>query len=144
MASALTPRLIVPRADDAIAYYQKAFGARLLERFADPGRNDQVVHAAVEICGAVISLADEDVSWGNLGPGALGGSPVLLQLEVADADAVGAAMVEHGAEVVISIDDRFYGRREGRLKDPFGHLWIVSQELEKLSEDEINRKMARR
>lgn len=142
MATALTPRLIVPRADDAIAYYQSVFDARLIERFADPGRNDQVVHAAVEIHGAVVSLADEDESWGNLGPGRLGGSPVLLQLDVEDADAVGADMVEHGGEVIISIDDRSYGKREGRLKDPFGHLWIISQELEKLSEREISRRMA--
>ena len=36
-------------------------------------------------------------------------------------------MVSAGAEVVFGIADQFYGRREGRLRDPFGHLWIISQ-----------------
>lgn len=43
------------------------------------------------------------------------------------ADAVWAAMVAGGAEEVYPLADQFYGRREGRLRDPFGHLWIVGQ-----------------
>jgi PhnB protein len=32
-------------------------------------------------------------------------------------------MAHHGAEVVIPIENRPYGKRQGRVKDPFGHLW---------------------
>ncbi len=38
-------------------------------------------------------------------------------------------MIKHDAEVIIPIQDRPYGKREGRFRDPFGHLWILSQEL---------------
>ena len=34
------------------------------------------------------------------------------------------------AEVVVPIKDRPYGKREGRIRDPFGHLWILSMEVE--------------
>ena len=46
----------------------------------------------------------------------------------------GARMTEHGGEVVIPIADRPYGKREGRIRDPFGHLWIVSTHLFDLPE----------
>ena len=52
-----------------------------------------------------------------------------MQLDLDDCGAVAARMEAEGAEIVISIKDRPYGKREGRLRDPFGHLWILSQEL---------------
>jgi uncharacterized glyoxalase superfamily protein PhnB len=33
------------------------------------------------------------------------------------------------------------GKRQGRLRDPFGHLWIISQELEALSPEEVQRRV---
>jgi PhnB protein len=138
----LTPRLIVRGADNAIAFYQSTLGARVLERFTDPALDNRVVHAALEIGNSVLSLADEHPPYGQVSPQTLGGTPILLSLEVDDADAVGEAMVKAGATVVIPIEDRFYGKREGRLCDPFGFLWIVSQKLAALSDDEIARRMA--
>jgi len=38
-------------------------------------------------------------------------------------------MLVRKAEVVVPIEDRPYGKREGRLRDPFGHLWILSQQI---------------
>ncbi len=126
-ATDLHPRLVVEDADRAVAYYETALGARLLERFTDG--DGRVVHARLGIGGGEISLAEQVPAWGLLGPGALGGSAVLLHLTVANCDAVGDRMTEHGGEVVIPIADRPYGKREGRIRDPFGHLWIVSTHL---------------
>ena len=137
----LTPRLVVKGAAEAIDFYVAALGAKVLERFEDPNLDGLVVHAALQIGEHVMSLAGEHREWGNHAPPSLGGSPVLLHLDVADADAVGASMEAHGAEVVIPIADQFYGKREGRLRDPFGHLWVVSHPLEKLSDEEIERRM---
>jgi uncharacterized glyoxalase superfamily protein PhnB len=52
-------------------------------------------------------------------------------------------MIEAGAAIVFPIDDQFYGKREGRLRDPFGHLWIISQPLEELLAEEIQARMTR-
>jgi PhnB protein len=38
-------------------------------------------------------------------------------------------MVEGGGRLIIPIEDRPYGKREGRVQDPFGHLWVVSETL---------------
>ncbi len=59
----------------------------------------------------------------------LEGSPVLIQLEFEDCDMVAEKMVEEKAEVVIPIKDRPCGKREGRIRDPFGHRWILSQQV---------------
>jgi uncharacterized glyoxalase superfamily protein PhnB len=43
---------------------------------------------------------------------------------------------------LVDPSDRFYGYRDGRLEDPFGHLWMVSQKIEELSPEEMQRRMA--
>lgn len=107
-------------------------------RFAEP--SGTIVQAEVSIGDDHISLTESDGAC-NRSPSSLGGSPMLLTLSVDDADRVAAAMVEHGATVVIPIEDRYYGRREGRLEDPSGHLWIISETLEELTDDEIARRL---
>lgn len=123
----LHPRLVVEDADRAIAYYQATLDAELIERFTDD--KGRVVHARLDIGGGQISMTAQARDWGLLGPRALGGSAVLMHLTVGNCDAVGARMTEHGGEVVIPIADRPYGKREGRIRDPFGHLWILSTHL---------------
>jgi PhnB protein len=50
MTTSLTPRLVVRGADEAIEFYQRAFGANLEERYLDG--EGHVVHAALSIGGA--------------------------------------------------------------------------------------------
>ncbi|MEM7322654.1 MAG: VOC family protein [Actinomycetota bacterium] len=137
-APAIHPRLVVDDAAAAIAFYVTALGGTELMRFADP--SGKIVQAEVQIGDDVIALTEHDGDC-NLSPTHLGGSPLLLTITVDDADAVGNAMLNAGATAVIPIDDRFYGRREGRLRDPAGHLWIVSQHLEDLTDDEITERL---
>jgi PhnB protein len=135
----LHPRLLVAGADRAIAFYVAAFGAEEVARYTD--QDGRIVHAELRIGGAVLALSEEDLAWQSPAPTSLGGSPVLLTLAVADADQVGARMEAGGARVVFPIQDQFYGKREGRLADPFGHLWIISQHRENLSPAEIQRRV---
>jgi PhnB protein len=59
----------------------------------------------------------------------LGGSTVLIQLEFENCDTVAEKMIVEKAEVVVPIKDRPYGKREGCIRDPFGHFWILSQQV---------------
>ncbi len=134
----LYARLVVDDGAAAIDCYTAGLGATELVRYAEP--SGRIVHAELGLGGDVFSLTEAD---GDLSrsPRQLGGSGLLLTLVVADADQVGTDFVAAGAEVVIPIADQYYGRREGRLRDPFGHLWIISQDAEDLPEDEIRRRM---
>lgn len=128
----LYPRLVVARADAAIAFYTAALGAELVERYTGP--DGRVVHAL--LAAGPVRFAVKDADGDDLAPGG-GGVPVILALYVADADAVAATMVDGGATVVFAVDDHPYGERGGRLADPFGHLWMVAQRTEQLTPEEI-------
>ena len=131
----LTPRLIVSSSANAIAFYEKVFGAKELERYTSP--EGLVVHAAISIRGAVLSLADAHDDW--YPPERPEGSPVLMTLMCDDPDAVAERAERHGAKILIPVADRFYGHREGRIRDPFGHLWILSRVSKTMTSTEIQR-----
>ena len=129
----LTPRLIVSSSVDAIAFYEKVFGAEEVERYTSP--EGLVVHAAISIRGAIVSLADAHEDWYPAERPE--GSPVLMTLTCHDPDSVAQRAEEHGGTILIPVADRFYGRREGRIRDPFGHLWILSKPLKPMSPEDI-------
>ncbi|MEU9674843.1 MULTISPECIES: VOC family protein [Streptomyces] len=123
----LTPRLIVPDPGTAATYYQKAMDAQEVFRAQDD--NGRVMVVVLQVGGSRLSLSPAVPEWGWLSPDDVGGSPVLLEAEFTDQDAVAERMVAGGGTVVVPVENRPYGKREGRLRDPFGHLWIVTGEL---------------
>ena len=50
--------------------------------------------------------------------------------------------VSAGAEVIYPLEDQFYGERGGRLRDPFGQQWMMSQHIEDVSAEEMARRAA--
>ncbi|GAA4910212.1 VOC family protein [Streptomonospora salina] len=127
MDSELHPKLLVSDADAAIAFYTEALGAALNFRAADD--HDVVNHAELTLGSSVFALAQSVPEWGWHDPRSVGGSPVLVTAHVPDPDSTADRMVRLGAELVIPIDNRPYGKRQGRVRDPFGHLWVISGEL---------------
>ncbi len=138
----IVPHLVVADAPGAIAFYKKAFGATEKLRLTDPKRRGTIVCAELVLGDSLITLAEEAPEWNARGPRALGGSPIVLTLHVEDADAVAARAVEAGARIIYPIDDQFYGRREGRVEDPFGYQWKISTFIEEVSVDEMQARMA--
>jgi uncharacterized glyoxalase superfamily protein PhnB len=118
----VTPRLVVAGAASAIEWYASVLDAEVGERYEDPA--GKVVHAELTIGGSRVTLKDADGT--DPGPRSLGGSPVLLMLDSDDVDALGERMVEAGGEVIFPIGDHEDGRG-GRIRDPFGHAWMISQ-----------------
>jgi uncharacterized glyoxalase superfamily protein PhnB/predicted kinase len=136
--SVLVPLLVVRGAASAIDFYVQAFSAVVLARF-EHGNERRISHADLEIAGSLFALTEEARAWNSDAPPSLGGSPVVLQLEVNDTDAVLASMLEAGATVVFPAGE-FLGERMARARDPFGHLWLLRQRIEKLSNDELQRR----
>jgi len=133
--AAVTPYLVCADAGAAMAWYGEHLGAA--ERYRLPMPGGGIAHAEIAISGMVLMLSDAFPDMGIVAPDALGGSPVSLQVYVADADATFAAMVADGAEALFDVKDQFHGDRSGKLRDPFGHLWFVSTNREPLDPDEI-------
>jgi PhnB protein len=38
------------------------------------------------------------------------------------------------------LEDQFYGYRQGRLSDPFGHQWVVSTNTKNLTEEQMQQR----
>lgn len=126
MSSFLHPRLVVHDPDAAIDFYERTLDAVLDRRIV---LDDVVVDAVLQRGLDRFTLTAEVPEWGLLSPLTIGGSASLVTLGVADARATADAMVAAGAEIIVPIEDRPYGRCEGRVRDPFGHLWIPTHDL---------------
>lgn len=130
--------LCVHDASAAIAFYEEAFGAREKFRLTEPG--GRIGHAELELAGTTLMISDAFPEMGIRGPEEAGGCPVTMHLHVDDADALMGRAVELGATVVRELADQFYGERAGRLRDPFGHEWLIGHEIEKVSPEEMQRR----
>ena len=135
----LSPMLGVPNSDQAAAFYQRVFGAVRVEPWLTTP-DGACVHGEVKIGNALIMLCDL-AAGAAPSPLDLGDATVRLSLQVEDVDAVFARARNAGAEVLIEPSDQFYGQRAGRLRDPFGHVWVIGQPVEEVSPEEMQRRM---
>ena len=131
--------LAVDGASDAIDFYAGVFGAR--ERMRIPTPDGKVGHAELEIGDSVIMVSDEHPEMDFLGPRAIGGTPVTINVYVTDADAAFAEALRRGAKPLREVADRFYGDRSGQFEDPWGHRWGVATHVEEVALDELQRRV---
>jgi PhnB protein len=132
----LHPRLVVEGADAALEFYAAAFGGEVVERYT--GADGRVVHSMV-VAGPV-RFAVKDAGDGDPAP-TDGGIPVIMSLDVSDADAVAARMRAGGATTIFELADHGYGDYGGRLRDPFGHQWMLSQPIEDLDAEQTQARL---
>ena len=133
------PNITCSNAAAAIDFYKAAFGATEVARHLVPN-SDKIMHASLIINGGALMLNDDfsdQMKSKSETPEALGGCPVVLHLEVKDADAHWAKAVAAGAEVIFPLADQFWGARYGMVRDPFGFKWSIAQTIAKPSAAEI-------
>jgi PhnB protein len=135
----VTPYLIVDGAEEAIRFYQAAFGAE--ERLRLP-MGDKIGHAELMIGDSIVMLADEFPEIDVRGPKSRGGTTVSLMIYVEDVDAAFPHAIKAGGVEEKPVEDQFYGDRAGTLVDPFGHKWTIATSVEELSPEELQRRMA--
>jgi PhnB protein len=135
----VTPRLVVRDGAAAIEFYARAFGAEELgERFTGP--DGVLIHGEVRIGDSVVMITGESGDAVARSPESAGTVTAILATYWEDVDGAWERAVAAGAEVIYPLDDQFYGERGGRLRDPFGHQWMLSQRIEDLSHEEIERR----
>lgn len=126
----VTPFLSVNGAREAIAFYKQAFGAE--ERSIAPGPDGKVMHGEIKIGDSIIMIADA-----MMGPP----TQAALHLYVQDVDALWAKALEAGCQVVMPLDDQFWGDRYGTVSDRWGNRWSMATHKEDLTPDQMKRRM---
>jgi uncharacterized glyoxalase superfamily protein PhnB len=131
----ITPHIVVQGAERAAVFYRDAFGAEEIDRIPVP--DGRMMSIQLRLGVGVLHLCDEFPEMGVLAPSSIGGTAVVLSLEVDNVDAVFERAIATGASVRQPPADMFWGDRHGQLDDPFGHRWNVSKHLRDVPHDEV-------
>jgi PhnB protein len=117
--------LQIDGASKAADFYQRAFGATEVGRHpVDEQGRTMHVHLYVNGSSLMLSDAYPEHGYGLERPQAFD-----LMLHVDDIDAWWARAVAAGAEVLMPVQEMFWGARYGQLRDPFGVRWSMNQPL---------------
>src|SRR5215211_828444 len=144
-------RLTVRDAVEAIDWYQKVFGARVLYRSNNP--DGRVFHSLLALGDHRIIVTDEFPETNTIAPTTLGYPMSGLHLYVKDADAMAARAYDAGAEPAQRTEEdhfeispeedpaaladpsevhpTFWGARFVMIVDPFGWRWEIATPTEK-------------
>jgi PhnB protein len=131
----ITAHIVVQGAERAAAFYRDAFAAEEVDRIPVP--DGRLMSVQLRIGNSRLHLADEFPELGVLAPPSIGGTAVVLALQVPDAKAAFARAVTAGAQVRQPLAEVFWGELHGQLEDPFGHRWNISQHLRDVPHDEV-------
>jgi PhnB protein len=131
----ITPHIVVQGAERAAIFYRDAFGAEEVSRIPTP--DGRLMSVELRIGDGSMHLADEFPEMGVLAPPSIGGTAVVLSLQVDDAEAVFARAIAAGASERQPVQEMFWGDLHGQLDDPFGHRWNVAQHVRDVPQEEI-------
>jgi len=132
------PYLRVSNTAAAIEFYKSAFGATELFRLVEP--SGRIGHAELQLGPIVLMLSDPFPEFGLTAPSSEGAIGFSIHLHVDDCDAWAKRAVAAGATLSSPPADKFYGERNCRLRDPFGHQWLIGHSIEGVTPEEMQRR----
>lgn len=118
----IEPELWVDDPPAAVAFYEHAFGARVIHRV---GEGADIV-ARLQVRDARFWVALSSAALARFSPAAIGGSTGRTLLIVDDPDIVVEQAIAAGAVSLARVDEE-HGWRLGRIQDPFGHEWEIGR-----------------
>jgi PhnB protein len=109
-----------------ISFYANAFGAT--ENFCLRNEDDSVHVAELSIDGTIFHLHEVTKLY-FFSPDKHNGTTAIIGLFVPDVDAVMNKAIAAGAEEISAAKDYEYNYRQGEIKDPFGHHWLIEKKI---------------
>src|SRR6478609_1419823 len=101
----VTPVLAVDGGVEALAFYERAFGAEVRLKLV---MGDKLMHSELKIGDSIVSVSDAFPEFGSAAPDASQPVPVALMVYTKDCDALFARAVEAGATAVNQPSDTFH------------------------------------
>ncbi len=125
--TSFAPQLYIRNGISNIDFYSKAFGAVELMRKTN---NDGTLHVAeLAIEGAIFHLHEETRNTDLFSPDKHGGTTTKIGIFVSDVDEFMNNAIAAGASLISPAQDYDYGYRQGEIKDPFGHIWLIEKKI---------------
>lgn len=114
------PYLIVQGSENFIDFTKKVFDSEELAVYrTDTG---EIMHAEIRIGDSTLMIGESNENWPVDNAG--------LYINVENADETLKKALDHGASLIMELEDREYGRAGG-VRDPFGNTWWITQPQEK-------------
>ena len=132
------PHLIVSDGLAALKFYKEVFGAEEGHNMMSPD-GGKLMHGEIVLDGHKLFLSDwfAPSDGGSLAsPDMLGGTCMRITLMSNDPDSIVERAVERGSEVLMPVQNMFWGARYGKIRDPFGHEWGINQQLKEMTPEE--------
>lgn len=121
--ASFAPQLTIRNGVMDIDFYKNAFGA--VEHFR-LNNDDGSVHVAEFLIGdAMFHLHEVTQFSTKISPEKHHASTVIIGLMTPDVHSVFNQAIAAGATVISPVMDYEYGYRQGELRDPFGHHWMI-------------------
>lgn len=133
-SSVVIPRLVCRNPAEAIDFCARTFDAVELNR--RPGPDGTVAHALMTIGPAMIMIEGEWPTLTSRAPKPDGSSPVVIFVYVQDVDKTVERAIANGAQVLVPLQDQFWGDRIAWIMDPAGHVWTVATRIEETTAQE--------
>jgi len=121
------PQLFIKNGVRDVDFYIKGFGAVELRRFSNDDGSIHVSELSIE--GAIFHLHEETANATQFNPEKHNGITTLIGLFVPDVDSFMSRAVAAGATVLSPAQSYDYGYRQGEIKDPFGHHWMIEKRI---------------
>ena len=121
------PQLFIPNGVKDISFYTKAFGATEQLCFRNDDGSIHVVELSIE--GAIFHLHEITAKPYWFSPDKHNGTTAIIGLFVSDVDTVMKRAIQAGATEISPAKDYEYGYRQGEIKDPFGHVWLIEKKI---------------
>ncbi len=121
------PQLFINNGITDISFYANAFGATENLRF---NNDDGSLHVA-ELCiyGCIFHLHEITSNLYHFSPEKHNGITTLIGLFVPDVDVVMNSAIQAGAIEISPAKDYEYNYRQGTIRDPFGHDWLIQKKI---------------
>jgi PhnB protein len=132
--SIIIPRLVCRDPAAEIDFCVRTFAAVELNR--RPGPDGSVAHALLTIGPEMIMIEAEWPTLPSRAPTADGTSPVVIFVYVPDVDQTVERASACGAQVLVPLQNQFWGDRIAWLMDPSGHVWTVATRIEETTAQE--------
>jgi uncharacterized glyoxalase superfamily protein PhnB len=130
--NSVSPYLMVDNVEKEMEFLQAVFLAEIKEQ--QRNAEGEIWHAEARIRDTIVMLGKAQKDY----PAGQG----MLYLWTEDVDAAYERALKCKAVSVQEPTDQFYGNREAGIRDPQGNTWWIARETEKLSNKEIERRLA--
>src|SRR5205814_292088 len=110
------------------------FGAQ--ETLRMPREDGSIGHAEARIGDSMVMMGDPGEESSVM--------PGQIHLYVGDCDGTYRRALDAGATSLREPTDQFYGDRTAGVRDPAGNVWWIATHVEDVSDDELERRAARR